>query len=365
MIRRRTILSLGAGLLVSGAEPSIRHYPLFVSGFAGGRSTYHTYRIPSILRTGKGTLLAFCEGRKNSTGDTGDIDIVFRRSTDGGRTWSESVAIHDLREDVIGNPCPVFDRKTGAIHLLLTSNAGNITENQMIAGSAPTNRRVWSSTSIDDGRTWSKLRDITAQTKRDEWVWYATGPGIGIQLRSGRLLVPCDHIVGGTRAYHSHVIYSDDGGKTWSIGGIAGEKTNESQAVELEDGSVLLNMRSVAGRNRRAIARSTDGGKSFGPVEFDEALVEPVCQASLLRIKNLVLFSNPASTRRENLTVRASRDGGKTWPHKLQLHAGMSAYSCLTHMEGDRIACLYERGEKSPYEQIVLAEFRLKDLLAN
>jgi sialidase-1 len=212
--------------------------------------------------------------------------------------------------------------------------------------------------SKDDGASWSKPVDITADTKAPDWTWYATGPGVGIQLKSGRLLIPCDHSVAVTTMRRSHAIYSDDHGATWKRGGVVGDHTNECQAAELKDGSVLMNMRSYHGKNRRAVSTSRDGGLTWSAITLDETLVEPVCQASLLALpprSNTLLFSNPASVKRESLTLRLSRDGGKTWPQALVLHAGPAAYSCLTALPGRKIGCIYERGDASPYERISFA----------
>jgi sialidase-1 len=196
--------------------------------------------------------------------------------------------------------------------------------------------------------------------KKPGWTWYATGPGVGIQLKGGRLLIPCDSKSDGGKVRESHVIFSDDGGKSWKVGGVVGPDCNECQAVELADGSVMLNMRSFRGNNRRLVAVSTDGGETFTKPVEDKELVEPVCQASILRLpgeKGGLLFSNPASTRREKMTVRLSTDEGKTWAHARELHAGPAAYSCLTVLPGGEIGCLYERGDKNPYEEIVFARF--------
>jgi sialidase-1 len=350
---------LAAPSLARAAGNGLSQIDLFVSGEDG----YHTYRIPALIRTRKGTLLAFCEGRRGSADDSGDIDILLRRSTDGGRNWSAPRLIQDLGPDTIGNPCPVVDRRTGVVHLMLTSNPGNVTERQILDQSVKLSRKVWHSASADDGVSWSPLADITGDVKAPAWTWYATGPGVGIQLRSGRLLIPCDHAEAGTRAYYSHCVFSDDGGRTWQRGErTPGDRVNECQVVELSDGSLLLNMRSYHGRNRRAVSRSRDGGRTWSEIGFDEALIEPVCQASLIREGGLLLFSNPASVRRERMTVRASRDEGRTWTRSLLLERGQSAYSCLASVSRNRFACLYERGEKSPYERITLATFRLQDL---
>ncbi|MDX1980147.1 MAG: sialidase family protein [Bryobacteraceae bacterium] len=328
--------------------------------FESGTGGYHTYRIPALIATPKGTLLAFCEGRKNSRSDSGDIDLLVRRSTDGGRTWSAQTVVADFGEDTIGNPAPVVDRRTGTVWLLLTSNKGHEHLKEIVAGTAGGTRTVWVSRSSDDGIHWSAPVEITRDVKRPGWTWYATGPGNGIQLKSGRLVIACDHYAAGSEARHSHVIYSDDGGASWKIGGVAGINTNESAVAEISGGRLLLNMRSLHGKNRRAIAESRDGGLSWSDVKLDEALIEPVCQASLIQGGGKrLLFSNPASTKRERMTVKLSRDEGRTWNQGVVVHAGPAAYSSLA-MIGKRTAgLLYERGEKTAYERITFATIRL------
>jgi BNR/Asp-box repeat. len=301
-----------------------------VEVFRSGEGGYHTYRIPALITTPKGTLLAFCEGRKNSASDTGNIDVLLRRSFDRGKTWSPVQTIADRGEDTIGNPTPVVDRKTGTIFLLLTGNPGATTERQITETAPQAGRTVWITHSTDDGATWTAPREITAQVKLPDWTWYATGPGNGIQLRSGRLVIPCDHNLRQNNERHSHIIYSDDHGLTWKIGGIAEDKTNESAVAQLKDGTLLLNMRSYHGRNRRAVQRSRDGGLTWSRLRLDEALIEPVCQASLIAAgKRGLLFANPAATTRTHMTVRLSRDGGATWSVSRLLYEGPSAYSSL------------------------------------
>jgi sialidase-1 len=335
--------------------------------FRANEGGYHTYRIPALIVTAKGTLLAFCEGRRGSASDSGNIDVLLRRSFDGGKSWAPVQTVADLGDDTVGNPAPVVDRKSGAILLLLTRNPGTVTERQIVEGIAPVGRTVWLTRSIDDGATWSAPVEITAQTKRPEWTWYATGPGNGIQLRSGRLVIPCDHIRRDNRAMHSHVIYSDDGGRSWAIGGVAEERTNESAVAEARDGGVILNMRSYHGRNRRAVQRSRDEGVTWSPLEFDEVLVEPVCQASLVsgvrhgrKPDGSLLFSNPASTKRERMTVRFSPDDGRSWPSAKVLHEGPAAYSSLAVLRDGAIGLLYERGDRTAYERITFARFDRK-----
>jgi sialidase-1 len=328
---------------------------LFISGEGG----YHTFRIPSLIATPRGVLLAFCEGRRHGRGDSGAIDLVLRRSADGGGTWDAPRVVATDGENTIGNPCPVIDRNSGRLLLLHTRNRGDDSEAEILAGRAMGTRTVWLTTSDDDGATWSSPCEITADAKAVDWTWYATGPGVGIQLASGRLVIPCDHALAGRRLFRSHVIVSDDGGERWRVGGVAGDHTNECQVVERDDGTLLLNMRSYHGQNRRAVATSGDGGLTWSQVTLDPALVEPVCQASLIRIpgESALLFANPASTAREKLTVRLSEDGGRNWPVARELYPGPAAYCCLCAPADGTVACLYERGQAHPYERLTLARF--------
>jgi sialidase-1 len=233
--------------------------------------------------------------------------------------------------------------------------------------------------STDDGQSWSKPLDITAQVKRPDWGFYAVGPGVGIQLRRGlhrgRLVIPAYHRTTADKSGPSsaHVFYSDDHGQSWKIGGTAGPHTNECQLVEtLEDGqpALLLTMRNhwarSGGRPDRArhplVARSRDGGASWSEPVPDPALIEPTCQASILRYRwpadgrGLVLFANPAATGRKNMTVRLSQDEGHTWPTSRTVHAGSSAYSCLAALPDGCIGLLYERDD---YGRLTFASFPL------
>ncbi|HTM49415.1 MAG TPA: sialidase family protein [Bryobacteraceae bacterium] len=359
---KQVLLCALSAALLHGGRVELSQSEVFRSGQDG----YHTYRIPALITTSRGTLLAFVEGRRQSRSDSGDIDLLLKRSFDRGKTWSKAQVIADLGADTIGNPAPVVDRRSGGIILLLTRNPGEVTEKQIIDSAVETTRTVWISRSADDGATWTPPVEITASVKEPEWTWYATGPGAGIQLESGRLVIPCDHIVKGSKARHSHVIYSDDRGKSWKIGGIADEKTNESAVAELRDGSLLLNMRSYQGDNRRRIAISRDAGLTFSKAEPDPALIEPVCQASLIRAvrpgkksDGRLLFSNPAALKRVRMTVRLSPDDGKTWPVSRVLHEGPAAYSSLAVLNDGTIGILYERGEHDSYEQITFARFPL------
>ncbi len=374
--RAWVILVLAA--LTSGAV--IAAEPQQQDVFVAGQGGYHTYRIPSLIVTTNGTLLAFCEGRKHSRSDTGDIDLLLRRSSDNGQTWSEQQVVWDDGPNTCGNPCPVVDDQTGTIWLLLTHNPGSTGEAQIKERKAGGTRTVWVSCSVDDGKTWSPPNDITASTKDRAWGWYATGPGVGIQIRHGphrgRLVIPCDHSFPGAERSRrkanvengSHVIYSDDHGQSWKLGGWARPRMNESQVVELADGegTLLLNMRTTTQANRRGQSISHDGGQTWTTPQLVPELIEPRCQASLLRYNwpsvkkpGRILFSNPAGVARTNLTVRLSRDDGRTWAIARTLHPGPSAYSCLAVLPDKAIGCLFECGRTSAYERITFARLPL------
>ncbi len=335
--------------------------------FVSGEGGYHTYRIPSVLVTKKGTVLAFCEGRRKGTSDTGDIDLVLRRSSDGGATWGPLQVAWDDAENTCGNPCPVVDRDTGTIWLLLTHNLGRDSERQIVEEKSQGSRTAWVSRSDDDGLTWSTPFEITKDVKKPDWTWFATGPGVGIQLKNGRLVVPCDCKYALGKKGSSLVILSDDHGKSWRAGGAVGDTFGESQVAELSDGRLMLNMRNMnSPRRERGVATSADGGLTWSEASYDPALIEPVCQASLLHGgPELLLFSNPASTKgRVQMTVRLSRDDGKTWPVSKELYAGPSAYSCLAVLGDGQVGCLFECGAKSAYERITFHRLPLASLTA-
>ncbi len=336
----------------------------------GGDDGYHTYRIPAIAAAPDGSLLAFCEGRV-SLEDNGDIDLLVKRSTDCGETWSEQRVVWDDGPNTCGNPCVVVDESTGVVWLLLTHNLGGDSEDQINDQTSVGTRTVWVTSSSDNGLTWAVPIEITSSTKLPSWTWHATGPGVGIQLtrgeHKGRLVVPCCHVEAGSKRLFAHVILSDDHGATWRLGGKTPEDgQDESQVVELSDGSLMLNSRNYRpGKGCRAVCFSKDGGESWQEFRDDENLIEPRCQASILRYSwpedrdgGCVLFSNPAHrTERANMTVRVSFDEGKTWPNALVLYPGPSAYSCLVALPAGRIGCLYERGETHWCGEIVLARF--------
>jgi len=364
----RAILLVSCFLLSLPLQASNPQESLGVPVFVSGQEGYHTYRIPALAVTTQGTVLAFCEGRKNSQSDTGDIDLLLKRSTDQGATWSGQRVIWDDAGNTCGNPCVVVDRDTNTIWLLMTWNRGDDHEPQIIARTSRDTRRVYVSHSTDDGLTWSSPREITPAVKQENWTWYATGPGSGIQVQQGphkgRLLIPCDHIEAGSGQYYSHVIYSDDHGASWKLGGRTPQhQVNECQVVELPGGQLMLNMRNYdRAKKNRQVALSDDGGATWKDQRFDAALIEPICHAAIERCSlpadgsSILVFSNPASEdSRVNMTLRASFDDGRTWPASRVLHAGPSAYSDLAVFADGQIGCLYEAGARHAYETIALA----------
>lgn len=368
----QVLISIITFLPLSGQTSSLVEQSSYL--FESGKNGYNTFRIPAILTTMKGSLLAFAEGRKNGSSDTGDIDLVMKRSDDNGKTWSELSVIWDDGMNVCGNPAPVQDRLTGNIYLLSTWNLGSDREPEIIKEKSTDTRRVFVLVSSDNGSTWSKPKEITGFVKKPGWTWYATGPGHGIQLKRGarknRLVIPCDHIEAGTEKYFSHIIYSDDNGLSWHIGGTTPQdQVNECTVAELNDGTLMLNMRNYdRSQKSRKVSLSKDGGETWSDIYPDPMLIEPLCQASLLTYsyadswKGRLLFLNPADeNRRTNMTLRVSYDEGKTWAASKVLHPGPSAYSDLTRMKGGGIGCLYEAGKKSPYEGIVFRKVSLKE----
>jgi sialidase-1 len=309
-------------------------------------------------------LLAFCEGRKSSLADLGNNDLVMKRSTNGGKTWAPMQVIHDEGDETIGNPTAVVDRDSGVIWLVVSRNASDVLVTH----------------SLDDGKTWSEPNDITPQVKRPEWKFYAVGPGVGIQLRHGahknRLVIPAYHRTTKDKSGPAiaHVFYSDDRGRSWQLGGEVGPHTCECQIVETtghQGPEILLNARNHWARSggrpdlagKRIIARSRDGGRTWSEPALDDALVEPTCQASLLRYcwaddggASRILFANPASRSRSRMTVRMSCDEGRTWPTSRLVDGSSSAYSSLTVLADGRIGLLYESGG---YKRIKFAAFGL------
>lgn len=378
------------------SEPSFETAPVFRAGELG----YALYRIPGVIVTANGSVLAYAEARKSARGDWGATDIVLRRSTDGGRTFSPTRIIATVPgphaknpaalaqklategEVTYNNPAAIAGRKPGVVHFVFCIEY----------------MRAFYLRSDDDGLTFSTPREITSAFEgfRPAYNWrvLATGPGHGIQLRTGRLLIPVwiSTATGG----HAHrpsvaaTIYSDDDGRTWRAGDIAlpnqGDWTipNETAAVELADGRVLLNARTESKVHRRLLTTSPDGATRWSTPRFHPQLLEPICMASMVRHslkrtggRNRLLFSNPDNlTRadgteppgrnrdRKNVTVQISYDEGTTWAMKRTVDSGYSGYSDLAVLPGGGILLLYERSAEGAAQfapvELTLARFNLE-----
>jgi sialidase-1 len=353
------------------ASPRADVTPLFTSGENG----YGRYRIPSLYVTPKETLLALCEGRVRAGGAAGDIDLVLRRSTDGGRTWSPLTVVVDDGPNTIQAPCPVADRSTGVIWLPFSRNLGDDDEAAIVAGTSRGRAQVWLTHSRDDGLTWAEPIDISAQATRPDWTWYNVGPGFGLQLASGRLLVPAYHAVAGEQVYRVHMLYSDDHGRTWQLGDDLRDHTTEAQVARRADGELVVNARNVYPPDRsvlrnRVVARSVDDGRTWTDVTTDSALTESSCQASLLNYtaaaeRSRWLFTNPPGPGRRGLTLRLSYDEGRTWPLAKLIEPGTSEYSCLARLPDGSIGLMYERDVTPPGEyrvDIVFTRLTLDEL---
>jgi sialidase-1 len=300
---------------------------------------YLTYRIPGIVVTPRGEIIAYAEARKDGIGDWADIDILMRRSIDGGRTWEHARVLADAGTGTANNPVAILDRKGGMLHFLYCVNYA----------------RAFYMRSRDQGNTFTEPVDITSvfEEFRSEYNWnvIATGPGHGIQLRKGRLVVPVWLSTGGKKHRPSVVstIYSDDHGKTWHRGEIISgilKNPSETVAVELSNGRVMLNIRNESPEHRRAVVTGPDGAHNWTAPVFDDALREPICMGSIARVQDKrgpIVFVNPDSDGRRNLTAKMSWDEGKSWQESRVLDAGISAYSDTFVAPDKTVYVLYER----------------------
>ena len=364
--------------------------PVFVSGTEGHKS----YRIPAIIAAPNGELLAFCEGRVNGAGDFGDINIVLKRSSDGGKTWSALQTIVDADSLQAGNPAPVVDLTDPAYpkgRIFLFYNTGNNHEGEVRKGKGL--REAWYKTSADNGRTWSEAVNITTQVHRpkqpginpaynfaEDWRSYANTPGHAVQFPEGkykgRIFVAANHSAGdpqkGFTDYAAHGYYTDDHGKTFHLSAtVAVPGSNESTAAELSGDRLMMNSRNQKGDVRaRIVSISSNGGATWDTTYVDHTLVDPVNEGSLLRIgrkggKNILAFCNAADAkRRDNLTLRISYDDGATWKKNILIdksadgtRGDFTAYSDLVKLDKKRVGVLYER---DGYNQIVFTTINWK-----
>jgi sialidase-1 len=340
---------------------------------------YHVYRIPGLVVTRQGTVIAHCEARKGRGGDWDPIDICMRRSTDGGRSWTDAtVAVDHTRFDAnrpVNNFSCIADLQTGDVHVLFCTNY----------------ERVYYMKSTDDGLSLSEPRDVTQvfESFRSVYPWrvIAVGPGHSIQLENGRLVAAVWMSDGsstefgaaklGHRPSEVAVVYSDDHGETWQAGDfvVRNEERfrhpNETCAVELSNGRVLFNTRTESDTHRRLISTSPNGATGWSEPEFDRSLVEPICFGSIIGFnasdeKRNIVFANPGVLERtmaggpkdlgiqpevtgqifdrKNLTLRLSEDDCRTWVASRLLEKGPSGYSDLAVLADGTLLCLYECG---------------------
>jgi sialidase-1 len=352
--------------------------------YVSGEGGYDTYRIPAAITTPKGAVLAFAEGRRSGAGDTGAIDVVVRRSTDGGCTWGPVTVVAAGDGDTRGNPAPVVDPRTGDIVLVTCFNGGDVTEAQIMRGEVTPeqSRRVFVQRSPDDGRHFTPPREITADVKLPGWRWYATGPGHAIALtrgpHAGRLVVPANHSAappdGSTdtgqeaRHYGAHALYSDDSGRTWRLGYTddsydGQDNANESSAAQLPDGRIYFSARDQHGTStgNRLDTYSSDGGETLDRAYAVQPTLNdvPVVQGSVLQLPGPgapLLFSGPSvPTARQAMAIWRSTDGGATFSKAVTLSDRRAAYSDLVRIDRNTVGILYETGVTGTYETI---EFR-------
>jgi len=386
--RRAAVLAVfGVGLApLSAAGPPA---PEFTDLFEAGQGGYALYRIPGVVVTRAGTVLVYAEARRHTGSDWDDIDLALRRSTDGGRGFSTPQMLPRVPGPVDRNPVAI-ERKQGQPTWRTYNNPTAIAtrDGRVHLLFCVEYMRVFHTRSDDDGRTFSTPVEITAALEplraRYNWRVVATGPGHGLELRRGRLVAPVWLALGTEGNGHAPsvntTIHSDNHGRTWHAGelAVAGRpafpNANETALIERSDGSVMMNIRTVSPRNRRAVATSPDGATRWSEPHYDETLTDPICAAGLLRLQGkkkgaLFVFSNPdsvtradgkvqASKDRRNLTLRLSRDEGATWSAARVLEPGPSAYSDLAALGDGAILCCYEMTTTAGARVLRLARVR-------
>ena len=375
-----TILSF---LFVLITSRTIGQVKVFVSGEDG----YKSFRIPAIVRAGNSDLLALAEGRVNNAADFGNIDLVMKRSSDNGKSWTKLEVLVDLGELQAGNPAIVLDKydvqyPKGVLYVFY--NSGNNHENEVRKGNGY--REVWYIKSVDHGETWTIPVNITKQVHRlkvasteyqfaEDWRSYAITPGHAMQFTSGpykgRIFIPANHSAGepmkGFAEYRAHGFFTDDHGKSFALANnIEFPGSNESIATEISGGGLLMSIRNQLGNVRsRILAYSSTGGQTWDTTYFEKQLPDAVCQASLITLgykkgKAIVASSNAATERkRDSLTIKISRDDGKNWKQSILVDASTNgikdwtAYSDMVMLTKRKIGILYER---DGYKEIVFKE---------
>ena len=332
--------------------------------FSAGLADVSEYRIPSLISTPKGTLIALVDARKDRKGDIpNNVDLAIRRSEDGGETWDPVQIIVDYGKPEgyeipwgAADAAMVYDTETSTLWCLYTLGQG-VGIKQSQPGLDGHTCQIHAIYSKDEGETWSEPHDISPDCKPINMKFFGTAPGVGIQTKDGDLVF-CIYTTeeGNGSVMTPYLIISEDNGKSWKLSETwADKKTSvtETQIVELPDGTWMVNSRNHYGKQHRLIATSKDKGETWSEISFDGELPCPTCMASLISVphpkkknKQLLVFANPASEKgRKNGTVRVSDDNGKTWFWSKQITPGAYAYSCLTQLPDGEIGLFYEGGE--------------------
>lgn len=336
--------------------------------FESGKEGYEVYAIPALIKTEDHTLLAFCEGRKGAWyNDAGDIDLVMKRSEDGGNTWSPLEVVLDDGPHSCQNPVPIYDPIRKRVVLISTRKSAHDIYTKVLEGVGDEAIQIRVIYADPNGRGWTALKDITEQVKPDSMNWYATGPGSGLLMESsrfpGRMVIACNHTIQGDQQYRAHVMYSNDGGETWYIGGrIPGDGLNEGEVAEIEGGRLYINMRNYdITHHARRVSHSDDGGISWTHAEFDLELVEPRAQASVqtleMKGKKILAFSNPDHPYfRQNMTLKISYDGGGSWQKETVIHPGPSANSDIVQLTDSTVGVLFQAGRFTYTDGVVFTD---------
>lgn len=369
------------GCLGTEVKPKPPHETIV---FQNGQEGYNCYRIPAILKTPKGHLLAFAEARRNNCGDFGDVEIVMKRSVDNGKSWEGLQVVADNGAHQAGNQAPVMDltdKRFPKGRLFLFYNTGSAHEQEVREGKAI--REIWYKTSLDEGKTWSEPVNITLQVSKpkypaahpsytfvEDWRSYANTPGHGLQIQNGayrgRIFIAANHSEGPPKAqfkdYIAHGFYTDNHGESFQLSpNVEYAGSNEAIAAETSNGSLLFNCRNQSGDAKyRLQAFTKNAGETWDEVKVMTDVPDPVCQGSMIdyqpkKSKKVLILSNLNSqTKREKLTVRISIDDGQSWSKGKELYAGSAAYSDLVVQNDNSIGVLYERDE---YSKIVYTSF--------
>ncbi len=355
--------------------------------FESGKEGHATYRIPAIIALPNGDLLAFAEGRVNGSDDFGDVNLVMKRSSDQGLTWSSIQTLLDYDSLQAGNPAPVVDgldprHPQGVVYLFYNTGNNHEYDIRMNRGV----REVWVMKSFDLGKTWEKPENITPQVHKPnnpefnpaythpaDWRHYANTPGHAFQFQKGkykgRIFVAANHSVGDPQEnfaeYQAHGFFTDDHGKSFHISeSVDIPGSNESIAAELSGDRMIMSIRNQKGDIRsRILAYSSDGGQTWDEAYFEPQLPDPVCQGSILNLgeqngKTILAHSNASDPKdRNHLSIKISYDEGKIWDHIIPIDQSAdpakkswTAYSDLVNLDEKTIGILYERND---YHEIV------------